>query len=101
MNLSPGHSLAQSQLSCSTSWRTTVITRRKSEDEASHRVELDRAVTAGSISCFISHDRLGYQPDKNCQYLNDDTLIFRVLVQASDDKPWLHPGLYQRLLTET
>ena len=36
------------------------------EDEASHRVELDRAATAGSISCFISHDHLGYQPDKNC-----------------------------------
>ena len=71
------------------------------EDEPSHRVELDRAATASSVSRFISYDRLGYQPDKNCQNLNNDTLIFRVLVQASNDKPWQQPRLYQRLLTET
>ena len=35
-----------------------------SEDETSHRVELDRVATAASISRFISHDRLGYKPDK-------------------------------------
>ena len=38
---------------------------------------------------FISHTKLGYQPDKNCQYLKDDTLVFRASSEAPDYKPWL------------
>ena len=34
-------------------------------------------------------DSLGYQPDNKCQYLKDDTLVFRVSTEASDYKPWL------------
>ena len=41
------------------------------------------------IAPFISHAALGYQPDKNCQYLKDDTLVFRVTVYVPDYKPWL------------
>ena len=40
-------------------------------------------------SKLISHTDLEYQPDKNCQYLKDDTLFFRVSVQVPDYKPWL------------
>ena len=38
---------------------------------------------------FIRHTELDYNPDKNCQYLKDDTLIFRISVQVPDYKPWL------------
>ena len=49
------------------------------------------SVARGSMgkSKFISHTDLEYQPDKNCQYLKDDTLFFRVSVQVPDNKPWL------------
>ena len=38
---------------------------------------------------FISYTDLNYRPSKNCQYLKDDTLIFRVSVCVPDYKPWL------------
>lgn len=41
-----------------------------------------------SESDFISLDELGYDPDSNTQYLKDDTLYFRMSVEA-DYKPWL------------
>ena len=37
----------------------------------------------------IPHTTLDYNSDNNCQYLKDDTLIFRVSVQVPDYKPWL------------
>ena len=40
-------------------------------------------------SQFISHTELNYNADNNCQYLKDDTLIFRVSVKVPDYKPWL------------
>ena len=43
----------------------------------------------GGMPQFIRHAKLDYNSDKNCQYLKDDTLIFRVTVQVSDYKPWL------------
>ena len=36
---------------------------------------------------FISHTDLDYQPDKNCQYLKDDTLVFRISVEIADQEP--------------
>ncbi|XP_064399361.1 TNF receptor-associated factor 2-like isoform X3 [Halichondria panicea] len=38
---------------------------------------------------FISHADLAHKPLTNCQYLKDDTLIFRVSAEAPDYKPWL------------
>ena len=39
---------------------------------------------------FISHDQLGLQEDKQCQYLKDDSLYFRVQVEVLPAcKPWL------------
>ena len=40
-------------------------------------------------NAFIPHSELGHDPDMNVQYLKDDTLYFRVLVNATDQKPWL------------
>ena len=41
------------------------------------------------VNQFISHSELGYQPARNTQYLKDDTLYFRVSVEASGYKHWL------------
>jgi TNF receptor-associated factor 4 len=38
---------------------------------------------------YISHSALGYNAAKNCQYLKDDCLYFRIKVDASSSKPWL------------
>ena len=39
---------------------------------------------------FFPHSQLAYDPDKNTQYLKDDTMYFRVSVDIPDDhKPWL------------
>ena len=39
---------------------------------------------------YVSHSDLGYNPAKNCQYLMDDCLYFRISVDAkSSSKPWL------------
>ena len=41
-------------------------------------------------SDFIPHDQLGLQEDKQCQYLKDDSLYFRVQVEVFPAcKPWL------------
>ena len=52
-------------------------------------VDRERAPLGYGHPKFISLTELGYQPDKNCQYLKDDTLVFRVSAEASDYKPWL------------
>jgi len=38
---------------------------------------------------FIPHFKLFHDPVENTQYLKDDTLYFRVLVEVADHKPWL------------
>ena len=38
---------------------------------------------------LIPHMNLDFLPKMNCQYLKNDTLVFRVSVQVSDYKPWL------------
>ena len=40
----------------------------------------------GVCTHFISHT---YKSGKNCQYLKDDTLVFRVSINIPDHKPWL------------
>ena len=60
------------------------------DHEASKRV-LDGRNELGRGHDF--HLDLDYQPDRNCQYLEYDTLVFRVSVQATDYKPWLEPTM--------
>ena len=38
---------------------------------------------------FILNDKLNHQPANNCQYLLNDSLVFRVSVEVHANKPWL------------
>ena len=61
------------------------------DKDVSKRVDGERAPTGWGWPQFISHTDLDYKPDKNCQYLLNDTLVFRVSVRVNDPhpKPWL------------
>ena len=52
-------------------------------------VESERMTGGWGFHEFIHHTELDYNADNNCQYLKDDTLIFRVSVEVPDYKPWL------------
>ena len=47
-------------------------------EDASGRVTMGEGATGWGQLCFISHQDLKYCGDKNCQYLKDNTLFFRV-----------------------
>ena len=50
----------------------------------------ERSSTGWGHRCYISHSYLGYNAAKNCQYLKDDCLYFRISVDTkSSSKPWL------------
>jgi TNF receptor-associated factor 4 len=50
----------------------------------------ERSSNGYGIPCYISHSALGYNAAKNCQYLKDDCLYFRIKANArSSSKPWL------------
>ena len=60
------------------------------DNEASKRVvNSDRAVQGYGQPQFISYANLNFVSETNCQYLNDDTLVFRVSAKAPNYKPWL------------
>ena len=59
------------------------------DGEVSGRVVDEKVNKGWGHPHFISHDDLEYKSYKNCQYLKDDTLFFRVSVQVPDHKPWL------------
>ena len=61
------------------------------DSEASKRVVTgERSRTGYGKKRYILHSDLGYNSAKNCQYLKDDCLYFRVKVDAqSTSKPWL------------
>ena len=59
------------------------------DNDASKRVESGRGTSGWGYSQFIPHTELEYKSDKNCQYLKDDILVFRVSVDIPDYKPWL------------
>ena len=61
----------------------------RAEDEYSQRVMNDKEGGGWGLPQFISHTLLGHNHRNNCQYLKDDTLIFRVSAKAPDNKPWL------------
>ena len=60
------------------------------DNENSQRVvEGEGGIKGCGIPQFITHTVLEYSQAKNCQYLKDDALIFRVSVQPPSYKPWL------------
>ena len=61
------------------------------DNRASQRVMNDEISSNGwGFPGYISHSALGYNADKNCQYLKDDCLYFKINAEAkSSSKPWL------------
>ena len=59
------------------------------ENSASQRVMSGMTGAGWGKSKFIPHTELDHNPDKNRQYLKDDTLVFRVSADIPDHKPWL------------
>ena len=61
------------------------------EDVSKRVVNGERAPRGWGRGKFISHADLDYKPVKNCQYLLNDTLVFRVSVRVNNPhpKPWL------------
>ena len=58
-------------------------------DKVSGRVVNGERGVGWGCPKFIPPTELDYNADKNCQYLKNDTLIFRVSVEIPDYKPWL------------
>ena len=55
---------------------------------AEHNVQAGEPAARGKTQ-FIPHSALDYDVVKNTQYLKDNTLYFRMLVEPADHKPWL------------
>ena len=68
-----------------------IMTFPPDDNEASQIVVIEeRASTGYGYHCHIPHSELSYNAAKNCQYLKDDCLYFRVKVDARiTSKPWL------------
>ena len=49
----------------------------------------ERADRAHGVFDFITHTSLYYNTDTNCQYLKDDSLVFRIYVEMPCYKSWL------------
>ena len=61
------------------------------DDKVSQRVVMgERAISGRGYSSYISHSDLTHNAAKNCQYLKDDRLHFRISVNAKESStPWL------------
>jgi len=46
--------------------------------------------SAWGFNAFIPHSELLYNSDRKTQYLKDDTLYFKMSIEVTDHKPWLH-----------
>ena len=70
---------------------TATVTYPEDMDDESNMRVVDGDIGDGyGQECFIAHDQLGYDAAKNCQYLKDDSLYFRIIAKAPDPvKPWL------------
>ena len=70
----------------------TLLNQLEDKNHHTMSVAINNARAAGppwGFATFIPHSALAYDPDKNTQYLKDDTLYFRVSVEVADHKPWL------------
>ena len=63
---------------------------RGTEDASKRVTGQERAGSGCGVSGFISLTELGFNPAKNCQYLKDDCLVFRIQAEVPSYKPWLH-----------
>ena len=59
------------------------------EDGSKRVTDRARSREAIGVHAFIPHSELGYNAAKNCQYLKDDCLVFRIYAEVSSYKPWL------------
>ena len=57
--------------------------------EVGQRVVDSERGSGWGYDTFLSYADLNYQLHKNCQYLKNDSLVFRVSAEAPDYKPWL------------
>ena len=70
--------------------RTLVYPEDKDEKYNARVVGSDRGSEGYGWTTFISHNQLGDDAKRNCQYLKDDCLYFRITAEAPDPvKPWL------------
>ena len=62
-----------------------------SDNECSQRVmSKEETLSSGwGNQIYISHSDLGHNTAKNCQYLKDDRLYFRISVDTKSSTPWL------------
>ena len=71
----------------------TITLLNQLEDENHHTkvVNFDnhRVGSIRGYAKFTPHSGLTHNPSKNTQYLQNDTLYFRVSLEVSDHKPWL------------
>lgn len=64
--------------------------------------DISQCDESGCIMCallptFIPHAKLEHDLEANTQYLKEDCLFFRILVQTSDYKPWLNVPLSHQI----
>ncbi|XP_064398226.1 TNF receptor-associated factor 5-like isoform X2 [Halichondria panicea] len=52
-------------------------------------IDQERSSNGSGVHAFIPHGDLGHNATKNCQYLQDDCLVFRISVDVPSYKPWL------------
>ncbi len=51
--------------------------------------EDEQHMVGWGIPYFILHKQMGYCPNKKCQYLKDDCVVFRVVAHVAEHKTWL------------
>ena len=59
------------------------------EDGSKRVTDRERTYDDCGIEKFIPHNELRYNPPKNCQYLKNGCLVFRIYAKVNSYKPWL------------
>ena len=59
------------------------------QDCSKRVIDQEMSSEAQGVRAFIPHGDLGHNVTKNCQYLKDDCLVFRISVDVPSYKPWL------------
>ena len=85
------------QLSWPLVGKVTIMLLNQLEDDNHKKLMVALVTENNAMACghtwgfpkFILHSELAHDPDKNTQYLKNDTLYFRVSVEDLDHKPWL------------
>ena len=61
------------------------------DDEHGQRLYVSRIGEGYGYRTFCPHSDLVHDATRNCQYLKDDCVCFRVKVKVYSPKPWLVP----------